>query len=61
MYTHTAKQRALEVIERLPDDVPFDEILYRLHVLNKIQQGVQDIDSNWVIAGDQIMAEIEQW
>ncbi len=30
MHDHTAKQEAIETIERLPDDTPLDEIVYRL-------------------------------
>jgi hypothetical protein len=29
MHARSAKQEALHAIERLPDDVPFDEIVYR--------------------------------
>jgi hypothetical protein len=49
MHTHTAKQEAMETIERLPDDASLDEIVYRLFVLNKIHQGIQDIDAGRVI------------
>lgn len=35
----TPKQDALHAIERLPDDVPIDEIVYPLYVLSKVQQG----------------------
>lgn len=30
----TAKQKAIDTIARLPDNVPLDEIIYRLHVLS---------------------------
>ena len=33
MHTHTAKQDAIEAIERLPDNVDFDQIVYQLYVL----------------------------
>ena len=61
MQTHSAKQEAIEAIERLPDNVRFDEILYRLLVLNKVQQGLQDIDAGRVIPAEQLAHEIEQW
>jgi hypothetical protein len=61
MHTHTAKQEAIETIERLPDDVPLDEIVYRLFVLNKIQLGLQDIEAGRVIGSDALASEIEQW
>lgn len=38
----TAKQEALEAIERLPDDADTEEIIYRLYVLENIRRGQQD-------------------
>jgi predicted transcriptional regulator len=61
MHAHTAKQEAIETIERLPDDAPLDEIVYRLFVLNKIHQGMQDIDAGRVISSEALAHEIEQW
>jgi predicted transcriptional regulator len=61
MRAHTAKQDAIEAIERLPDSAPLDEIVYRLYVLNKVQQGLQDIDGGRVIPAEQLAREIEQW
>ena len=61
MHTHTAKQDAIEAIERLPDNVDFDEIVYRLYVLHKIRQGMQDVEAGRGISGDELAREIEQW
>ena len=61
MQPHTAKQEALEVIQRLPDSVDLDEIVYRLYVLNKIQQGMQDVEANRTVTSKELLQEIEQW
>ena len=61
MQAHSAKQDAIEAINRLPDNVPLDEIVYRLYVLNKAHQGMQDIDAGRVISSDELAKEIEQW
>lgn len=58
MHAHTAKQ---EAIERLPDNVALDEIVYRLFVLNKVKQGMKDIDEGRTISSDELAREIEQW
>jgi hypothetical protein len=58
---HSAKQEAIHAIERLPDDVPLEEIPYRLYVLNKVQQGLRDIDSSRTISTDELTREIEAW
>jgi hypothetical protein len=61
MHTHTAKQDAIAAIERLPDNVDLDEIVYRLYVLNKIRQGMQNGEAGRGISSDELAREIEQW
>jgi predicted transcriptional regulator len=61
MHTHSAKQDAIEAIARLPDNVPLDEIIYRLHVLSKVQQGREDIEAGRVMSTDELAREIEAW
>ena len=61
MHAHSAKQDALEAIEQLPDNVAFDEILYRLYVLNKVRQGLEDVDAGRVVSSEALASEIEQW
>jgi hypothetical protein len=58
MQAHSAKQKAIETIERLPDNVPLDEIVYRLYVLNKIRHGNEDVDSGRTVSRVEIA---EQW
>lgn len=61
MQMHTAKQEALDVIQSLPDTVDFEEIVYRLYVINKIHQGMQDAEQGKGISSDEMLHEIEQW
>ncbi|HEX4939796.1 MAG TPA: hypothetical protein VFX11_14055 [Candidatus Kapabacteria bacterium] len=61
MQPHNAKQEALEAIQRLPDNVDFEEIVYRFYVLNKIHQGMQDIEAGRTISHEDLVREIERW
>ena len=61
MHAHTDKQDAIEVIEQLPDNVPMDEIVYRLYVLNKVRQGMQNVEAGRGISSDELAHQIEQW
>jgi predicted transcriptional regulator len=61
MQSQTAKQDAIEAINNLPDNVAFEEIIYRLHVLNKTYQGMRDIDAGYVVSSEELAHEIEQW
>ncbi|ANE57854.1 MULTISPECIES: hypothetical protein [Methylomonas] len=59
--SQTAKQEAIAAINLLPDTVDFEEIVYRLYVLNKIHQGLRDVEQGNDIASEQLLHEIEQW
>jgi predicted transcriptional regulator len=61
MHTHTAKQDAIEAIEQLPDNVALDEIVYRLYVINKVRQGMADVEAGRGISSEELAREIEQW
>jgi len=61
MHHQTAKQEAIETIQRLPDNAPLDEIVYRLYVLNKVQQGMKDVNEGRGTSSEELAHEIEQW
>ena len=58
---HTAKQDAIAAISRLSGDAPLGKIVYRLYVLIKTHQGVQDIEAGQVLYSDELAYEIERW
>jgi hypothetical protein len=58
---YSAKQEAMHAIEGLPNDVPFDEIVYRLYVLSKVQQGLTGVDTGRTVSSDVLAREIEAW
>ena len=55
------KQEALDAISKLPDDVDFDEIMYRLYVLDKIRKGRQDVDQNRLTSTEELKREVDTW
>jgi hypothetical protein len=62
MQIPSPKQEALEAIQRLPDNVNLDEIVYRLYVIGRVHQGLQEIDKGvGLLSSDELRREIEQW
>jgi len=61
MHAQSPKQDAIDAIAQLPDDAPLDEIIYRLFVMNKIHQGLRDIDTGRTIRSEELAKEIEAW
>ncbi len=61
MHTHNAKQEALEAIERLPDTVDMEEIMYRLYVLENIRRGQRDAADGNTQPAEAVLKDIQSW
>ncbi len=55
-----SKQEVLEVINTLPDNVSFDEVMYSLYVANNIKQGLADIHADKTYSHEQVKAMFQQ-
>lgn len=54
----TPKQAAKQLIEQLPDQVSWDDIMYELYVKQKIEEGLADIETGRTIPHDQVKSEL---
>lgn len=61
MHAHTAKQEAIEAIQRLPDTADMEEIMYRLYVLENIRHGQQDAEQGKTTSIEQLLSDIQTW
>jgi hypothetical protein len=44
----SAKEEAIQLIRRLPDDTTLEEIQYHLYVQQKVRRGMQDVEKGKV-------------
>ena len=51
---HSAKQAARELIDRLPDSVSWNDLMYELYVKQKIEEGLKDLDQGRGIPHDEV-------
>ncbi|MBE0506615.1 MAG: hypothetical protein IBX50_07820 [Marinospirillum sp.] len=61
MQAQTAKQEALNAIQRLPDTADMEEIMYRLYVLENIRRGQQDASQNKTQSAERVLRDIQSW
>ena len=59
--TPSAKQATLRVVENLDDEATFEDIMYELPVLQKIERGQQDIEKGRTTSHSDVKDELEQW
>ncbi|HFD11999.1 MAG TPA: hypothetical protein ENJ32_05990 [Crenotrichaceae bacterium] len=58
---HSAKQEALDAIQRLPDSADTEEIMYRLYVLENIRRGQQDAAEGKIESAEEVLKDIQSW
>ncbi|GIV04406.1 MAG: hypothetical protein KatS3mg015_3236 [Fimbriimonadales bacterium] len=57
----SAKQATLRLLERLADDVTFEDIIYELYVLEKIQRGMKDAEEGRVVSHEEARQRLSRW
>jgi hypothetical protein len=56
----TNKQRILQMVERWRDDISFDEALYHVYALKKIDDGLRSLETAPTIDHDELFDELER-
>ncbi len=57
----SAKQATLRLVERMADDVTFEDIIYELYVLEKIQRGMKDAEEGRVVSHEEARQRLSRW
>ncbi|HCT86046.1 MAG: hypothetical protein A2X05_13315 [Bacteroidetes bacterium GWE2_41_25] len=55
------KDKVIKTIDRLPDNFTVDQLVEELVVLNKIEEGLKDIEDGRVFTTDQVKQELKAW
>ncbi len=57
----SAKEATLRLVDRLDDDVSFEDIIYELYVLEKIQRGMNDAEAGRVVSHEEAKERLSRW
>jgi predicted transcriptional regulator len=55
------KEKALRVIQSLPDDCTMEDIQYHLYVRDKVERGMQAIADGRVVSQEEAERRIREW
>jgi predicted transcriptional regulator len=55
------KDKVKRTIDRLPDNFTDDQLVEELVVLNKIEEGLKDIEEGRVFTTNQVKQELKTW
>jgi hypothetical protein len=56
--TLTVKQKIIEMLQRLPDDIDYDRAIEGIYVLRRIEVGLQESDENTGTEHEEFMREL---
>lgn len=57
----SAKKTTLELVERLDEDVTYDDIMYELHAPQKIERGLRDAEEGRTVPHGEVKDRLSQW
>ena len=55
------KQKAINVISKMPETAEIDDIMYRLYVIDKVRKGREAVQRGEVVSNEDLKKEIESW
>ncbi|MBI2434019.1 MAG: hypothetical protein HYV26_14245 [Candidatus Hydrogenedentes bacterium] len=57
----SAKERVTDLVQALPEDTSFDDILRELAFERMIQRGLKDVEEGRVISHEEMLKRIQSW
>ena len=55
------KEIVEEILEQLPDNTTLEEVQYRLFIMQKIEQGLADVDAGNVVSHEEAKQRMQKW
>jgi len=55
------KEKIKKAIDSLPDKFTIEEVIEELIVINKIEQGLKDVEDGNVYSTDEIKKKLDKW
>lgn len=57
----TAKEAAIALIQKMPDDCTWEEISYQVHFRARIEEGLADVAAGRVTSHEDFKVEAAEW
>ena len=56
-----AKQEVQQLLDQLPENVSFDDIQYHIYICQRINRGLEDVESGNTILEEELEKRRAQW
>jgi hypothetical protein len=57
----TAKDKVRKLLDELPDDMSYEDILYHIYVRENVEQGREDIRLGRTVSHEEVKLQLSQW
>jgi predicted transcriptional regulator len=57
----SAKEQVQQILAKLPSDASLEDIQYHIYVRQKIEQGLEDVESGRVISHAEVQQRLARW
>ena len=57
----TTKQIAMELVQKLPEEVSLKEIAREIEFIAGIEEGLAEFDRGETVSSEQVLSEVSQW
>jgi predicted transcriptional regulator len=58
---NTAKEEVRKILDRIPDDVSYEDIQYHIYVREKIERGLKDVEEGQVLSQEEAEQRMTRW
>jgi len=55
------KDISIETIKKMPDNTTIEDIMYRLNLVSKVMEGLDDVNSGKVITTNELLRKVDEW
>ncbi len=55
------KEKIIETIDLLPDNISIDEVINRIILLDKIEQGLNDVKEGNIYTTEEVEEKLNKW
>ncbi len=57
----TAKQTALKIISRMPDDSSLEDLIYQLYFRQRVDRGIGELDQKKTVSHEAVKRSLAKW
>jgi len=55
------KEQAIELIKNMPDECTVSDIMAELYFIQKVEQGLKDIEEGHILSQEEVRRRLAQW